>query len=286
MNSQEFVKEVRDSNLTEKEKIDFLYRYEDFQKYQKIIKNTLLEFHKLCEKNQIWYQVAYGSLLGVIRDGGQIPWDYDVDVFVKIEDRENLVKVLKEQLNDNYYFYCPEIDRKCRHTFIRVTPRGYRSEVLHVDVFYLIGLPQNSVIRNLTKKAICFLSKIRYIKYVKIKDEWYGNLKRFLKFAFAKIVTFIIPIRIVTKIFECLIHKWPIEDNELLGTADSFANQNDFFRDDFLQTELYPFENEKVRIPKNYKEVLQVCFGDYRYIYPLKNRMQEVVNSYNRLTWK
>ena len=286
MNIKEFCEEIRESNLSQEEKDNFLYQYNDFQIYQDIIKKTLFEFHRICEENHIWYQVAYGSLLGVIRDGGQIPWDYDVDVFVKIEDRERLTQALKEQLNANYYFYSPEVDKRCRHTFIRVTPNGYRSEVLHVDVFYLVGLSQNLTYRRLTKKAICFLSKARFAKLVKIKDEWYGNPKRLIKLTLGKILAFFLPQSFLTLVFEKLIHKWPINKAKILGTADSFADQKDFSKDIFEETILYPFEENEVRVPRRYEEVLQTCFGDYTRIFPLKDRMQEVINSYNRLTWK
>lgn len=66
--------------------------------------DTLIEFHRVCEKSNIEYELAYGSLLGAIRDNGQIPWDYDIDVFVAFKDKERLIETLKKNLMINTIF--------------------------------------------------------------------------------------------------------------------------------------------------------------------------------------
>ena len=48
------------------------------------------------------YQLAYGSLLGAIRDGGQITWDYDIDVFIPYEERGQLIEALNRDLKSEF----------------------------------------------------------------------------------------------------------------------------------------------------------------------------------------
>ena len=84
MKSNEFLEEVLRSDICPD---DFEKIYSEFQDYQQMAIDALNEFHRICEKNKITYQLAYGSLLGAIRDGGQIPWDYDVDVIVPYEEK-------------------------------------------------------------------------------------------------------------------------------------------------------------------------------------------------------
>ena len=122
MKNQEFLEEVLQSNMCPK---NFAEIYKEFEHYQSLAIETLREFHRICEKNAITYQLADGSLLGAIRDGGQIPWDYDVDVFVPYEEKDKLIESLRQELSDKYYFYCPEVNKKCRHFMMRVTPKGY-----------------------------------------------------------------------------------------------------------------------------------------------------------------
>lgn len=120
MTSEEFLKEVLSSPLCPD---NFEEIYKEFRKYQKITMDTLIEFHRVCEKSNIEYELAYGSLLGAIRDNGQIPWDYDIDVFVAFKDKERLIETLKKELDDKYYFYCPEVNQKCRHVIMRLAPK-------------------------------------------------------------------------------------------------------------------------------------------------------------------
>ena len=93
MTSEEFLKEVLSSPQCPD---NFEEIYKEFQKYQKVTMDTLIEFHRVCEKSNIEYELAYGSLLGAIRDNGQIPWDYDIDVFVAFKDKARLIETLKK----------------------------------------------------------------------------------------------------------------------------------------------------------------------------------------------
>ena len=178
MTSEEFLKEVLSSPLCPD---NFEEIYKEFRKYQKITMDTLIEFHRVCEKSNIEYELAYGSLLGAIRDNGQIPWDYDIDVFVAFKDKERLIETLKKELDDKYYFYCPEVNQKCRHVIMRLAPKGYRSEALHVDVFYYVGTPNSVEERKLHIEQIKRTAHTRYCKLVNCKEEAGGNVKKYIR---------------------------------------------------------------------------------------------------------
>ena len=50
-------------------------------------------FHEICIQNKLNYWVDYGSLLGLCRHKGFIPWDDDVDVSMPREDYEKAVMI-------------------------------------------------------------------------------------------------------------------------------------------------------------------------------------------------
>lgn len=62
--------------------------------------NVLSRFMEICEKHQLKYSVAGGTLIGTIRHKGYIPWDDDIDIHMPRRDYDRFVQLYKEQYND------------------------------------------------------------------------------------------------------------------------------------------------------------------------------------------
>lgn len=280
MTSEEFLKEVLSSPLCPD---NFEEIYKEFQKYQKITMDTLIEFHRVCEKSNIEYELAYGSLLGAIRDNGQIPWDYDIDVFVAFKDKERLIETLKKELDDKYYFYCPEVNQKCRHVIMRLAPKGYRSEALHVDVFYYVGTPNSVEERKLHIEQIKRTAHTRYCKLVNCKEEAGGNVKKYIRLMLDKMKYSMKKTEDLKNEYEKLCQMYPIDKSDYLVSADVFADWYEFPRILFEETELFHTVDGTFRIPKLYAELLTLVYKDYMSIPDLYTRIHEVMTHYNYL---
>lgn len=280
MTSEEFLKEVLSSPLCPD---NFEEIYKEFQKYQKITMDTLIEFHRVCEKSNIEYELAYGSLLGAIRDNGQIPWDYDIDVFVAFKDKERLIETLKKELDDKYYFYCPEVNQKCRHVIMRLAPKGYRSEALHVDVFYYVGTPNSAEERKLHVEQIKRTAHTRYCKLVNCKEEAGGNVKKYIRLMLDKMKYSMKKTEDLKNEYEKLCQMYPIDKSDYLVSADVFADWYEFPRILFEETELFHTVDGTFRIPKQYAELLTLVYKDYMSIPDLDTRIREVMTHFNYL---
>lgn len=279
MKSDEFLKEIKESNLYLK---DFEKVYKEFRFFQNLVLETFNEFHRICEKNKISYQLAYGSLLGAIRDNGQIPWDYDIDVFISFYEKDKLISALKKDLSKEFYFYCPETDKKCRHFSIRLAPQKYKTEVLHVDVFYLIGTPNDLQERKIFINKIKSLSSKRYQKLVKFKDE-----NRSLK---ALIIKFINKIKLLNynpdidyKKYLELCSLYTLENSDIITTADVYSDWYEFSYNMLKETRLIKTNVGELRIPINYDKILKIIYGDYHRLMPLNKRIKELLQHYNAL---
>jgi len=280
LNRAEFLKEVLSSGICPE---NFESIYEGFKAYQQKALDTLCEFHRVCEKNGLRYQLAYGSLLGAVRDNGQIPWDYDVDVFVPYEDRFKLIEALKADLSKDFYFYCPEIDSKCRHFIMRVTPKGYKSEVLHVDVFYVIGAPTNEAEMKLFTEQVKFYFNTRYEKLIKPIENCNGSIRRLCGILWRKAKAMKYSIKDVTVNYERLCSEYDFDEAPYSVGADYTAVKRHYDTKKMWNTVLYTTENGVFRIPENYDEILTSTYGDYKKIFPLKDRLDEMMYHYKWL---
>lgn len=280
MKNREFLEEVLHSDICPEH---FAKIYKEFEYYQRLAVETLREFHRICEKNAITYQLADGSLLGAIRDGGQIPWDYDVDVFVPYEEKDKLIEALKQELSDKYYFYCPEVNKKCRHFMMRVTPKGYRSEYLHVDVFYITGTPDTDAERKKYTKEIAKLSEIRFAKFVRISDAAYGHPKYAVKLLIKKLCCIKYINSDTTKLYRQLCSKYEAKKTEYCCNASVYA-QEMLYPSKMWESELRHTDCGEFRVPKCYDTILTACYGNYTKLPPLENRIKEVLVHYQSLS--
>ena len=79
------------------------YNYDgsELRKAQCRMLEMLSFLNEICEKHDIEYFIAFGTLLGAYRHGGFIPWDDDIDVYVSAKD----IKKLKKIINNGNYSY-------------------------------------------------------------------------------------------------------------------------------------------------------------------------------------
>lgn len=280
MTTEEFKKEVNESKYKPK---NFEKIYNEFQEYQKEAYETLKEFHRVCELNGVMYQLAYGSLLGAIRDGGQIPWDYDIDVFVPFEERKKLIAALNKDLNSKYYYYCPEVNPRCRHVMMRVTPKGYRSEVMHVDVFFLTGTPNDAQQRKEFCKEVKKTAQIRFYKLVKPFEEGKGHPRRMWKFIKGKARVLMCPLESATRRYYELCNQYQTKKSDICISADSFADWYEFLSEKVWNTKLIEVSGETFRVPEDYSYFLNIEYGNYISIPPIEKRINEMLVHYDRL---
>lgn len=281
MNSIEFINEVKNSKICP---TDFDNIYKTFQKYQGLALETLYEVHRVCEKNNINYSLAYGSLLGMVRDGGQIPWDYDVDIMIKFKDKEKFIEALNKDLDDNFYYYSIENSNKCRHMIMRLAPKGYKTETLHVDVFFFIGTPDNERERVEFANKIKKLAQIRFFKKVNIFENTGFTIKKRIKYLIGKILYINKNINDVMKEYNKMCLEYDIDQSEIAIASDIFAATDQFENKYLWNTKIAKTnDNHELRIPVEYEKILQNKYGDYKKIFPLENRLNELMFHYKTL---
>ena len=72
--------------------------------------NILEEFDRICRKHNLTYFAGFGTLLGLARHHGFIPWDDDIDVAMMRPDYEKMKAIIKSELREPFEFQdelCP-----------------------------------------------------------------------------------------------------------------------------------------------------------------------------------
>lgn len=269
-NMDRFLEEIKDSLEAD---------YTEFCFYQTKVQETLAVFHEICVKNEITYYLAYGSLLGAIRDNGQIPWDYDIDVWVPFEQSQKLIDALEKDLPETYYFKTRLKDPKVRHNIVRLAPVEYDSEALHVDVFWLTGFHGTEQDR----KKICVesarCSRAMLLRYCTKEVLGIRGRVAGLKYILEKVVYAPITDARTDKQFKSMMH--PCKGAPRL--TDNFYEaefESDWFGEPRTITVA---SGQLLYIPQDAEKLLNAMYGDYMKVPEIGTRIEEFRRSLNRI---
>lgn len=112
----------------------------------------------ICEKNDLRYFLAGGTLLGAVRHKDFIPWDDDVDIMLPRKDYELLLEIIEKE-NREYRVISMDRNPMYFHTFAKIV--DCRTELqeeghlqvqdmgVNIDVFPIDGLPKKRCMVNL-----------------------------------------------------------------------------------------------------------------------------------------
>lgn len=123
----------------------------DLEKGQKILTKMLRIFDNICRKHNIKYWCGAGTLLGVVRHKGWIPFDGDIDVAMTVTEYNKFKKVINNELPKEYIFQDMPKGKPCskiRHLYSHYkstenTPHYDDDDGLQIDIFLFKENPKN-----------------------------------------------------------------------------------------------------------------------------------------------
>lgn len=238
----------------------------------------LKEVSEICDRNNIDYFLSYGSVIGAIRHQDTIPWDTDVDIVIPFNQLTKFLKTVREELSDTFYIDFHDTNKDYLLFFPRIGLTGYSTKQLHLDIFLIVGAPDDKETQKKMKNKANYLSYI--LRYKNLRDGGFEFHKISLK---AKLVVYLraffmgfVPKRKLIRKFEKLCQRYPYE------TSDIIVNiAGGYYMKEFIPKRFYGkgvqknYADLQIRVPELYDEYLQHFYGDYMKFPPPEERITD-----------
>lgn len=269
-----------------KSNFDFEKKIYDIQLYKrdyrlnavkKVQMQMLKEVMRICEENDLSYCAFYGTLLGVVRHKGYIPWDDDMDIAMPREDYDRFVAIAPEYLADHYFLQTPESDEGCfyggysklrdsRTTAFRTRDEGSNcNKGIWIDIFPLDEVLLDENERNIQWERIIYYQRL-IMKKTYPEKRVLCDVSREQETYYLKTSELFTREELCKELHEIMVNFGGKVDGKLTVLARYMGQQERKMYDaedlEFLIK--MPFEDFEILVPVGYERILETDYGrDY-----------------------
>ena len=249
---------------------------------QEKILDIMKYIDNLCRKEGIEYYIMGGTALGAVRHGGFIPWDDDLDIFMKPIEYEKFKIAFEKDNSANYvlqewkttpnYLEYAKV-RMNGTTFIEEGFKGRKDmhHGIYVDIMILHKIPDNRFIQKLVYYESKFVTLYALSpRNWKPKSRGQSILLKCLK---------ILPCKLMVKFFYKRIYKYDNRESKFkycYWITPAKFNSGLFDREYFETPIDIRFEDTVLLGSKKIKEYLEYRYGDYMKLPPEESRKAAV----------
>ena len=244
-----------------------------------LLLSICLEIDKVCRKNNIEYYLEGGSLLGMVRDKGFIPWDDDLDICIWYREKERLVKALREELPPNLSVIEIEDMNPYFYDFVmRVVDKRYnwheptkfdecyenKNNYVGIDIMFISPTANTKLgqkleafkIKTLYGMAMGHRPSLDYSKYKGLQLAQVKLLSGLGKLYSTK--------SICKKFQNYNRRRIDKKKKYCIFTSETLKHVGKLYETEWFKEPQYmAFEDAKLPAPKGYDGKLRVQFGDY-----------------------
>lgn len=267
------------------------------EEQKKISLEILKSIADFCDKKNIRYYLAYGTMLGAVRHHGFIPWDDDIDIMMPRDDYNKFLSTYNGY-NLNYRVCANDLDDKYQYTMAKVFDlrthledftmwKQYPYAGIFVDVFPIDGLPKTSVEQDKLFNHQQFLNLLLHGSCMKYtfsnhyidSKESYANIKSVVR-TLLKFIAITLMHPLPTSILVKKIHqdasRYSFDQSTNVSVLIDCAsgNQREILpREIFSNPKLYDFEQYQFKGIANYDFYLTHLFHNYMEMPPVDRRV-------------
>ena len=238
----------------------------------------LLWIDKICKEFGIEYFLGAGTLIGAVRHKGFIPWDDDIDLFMKRADYEKFEKIVSSINNDQYMLLSLNQNKEYYHPFYKVVDKQTFVEFPELKKITELGVWVDIFpLDYYDSKAISF-GKIKALE-IKRTSSSFSMFKKSRKFLNTIPKWFLYQIyknknpNDYAKKIDSYVKSVTIPTNKLY-IGSSPVGDKDVYESSWFDGCVYlDFEGHKFPAPVKYDEVLRHRYGNYMIMPPENQRI-------------
>lgn len=245
--------------------------------------DLLWKFDTVCEKNNLKYCVAAGTLLGTVRHRGFIPWDDDIDIYMLRDDYDRFVQ-LNDEFESPYYLQTTYSEKNLfrRHAQLRNsnTTGCVRADCsrdinrgIFIDIFPLDGISPNVRKDTLQQKMNNLYFRVLNLYNTAMSPMTPTGINRKARKLLGRLIFTLIRKETLFQKYEQNLRKYSNNSALMWGNRTKIFECPKSRRpiSDWLDLTVMPFEFLTVPVPSNYDEILRQQYGDYMKIPQDKN---------------
>ena len=242
---------------------------------QKHLLKLFREIDGICKKHDLRYVMAGGTLIGVVRNEGFIPWDDDVDIYMPRDDWDKFVELSKTEFPPNRAVQCVDVDRSYTNSFPRYADTSscaiHKHQVIGddkageiIDVLTLDPIPADDKEYEKYRTHMMIYSDLVNLSVV-FGNRWEVPASLYLKYLLSYV--FLGKDRTLKKLEKIM---FSYKEEECNRYAMRWGGCPFLFdKDMFFPVKYGNFEGEQVMIPRRTNDYLVWHYGDeWAYIPP------------------
>ena len=261
--------------MSEKEKWREYYTDGELKRLQNIERSALKVFIDVCDKYNLEYFVYGGTLLGVEKYNGMIPWDDDIDVALPRESYNKLLELGSEAFSSGYFLQTPYNCPKSPFPYVKLRVKGTKyveyvnrnidiESGIYLDIYPVDKIPDDEKLRRAQYKRVRKWILIYVCRQSRLYDKKSNGIKGFLKNIARRIVCNglkVFPQKYCINKIDYYMTEYNNADCKRYAALNSPNYDN-------IYLNLYPLQSGKfddliVKLPGDYKTHLKMRYGDY-----------------------
>ena len=257
------------------------------KKIQEIQLDILKTFIQICDKHQLRYYFIGGSLIGVLRHKGFIPWDDDIDLGMPRSDFDKFCS-LQQDFPEGFSLINHENDSSWNFNLVQFVDNESkiivrmnelpREACVWIDVFPIDGAPRNKLLRWTHLKYVMLMRYLIQLANVRTQVRtniegrpWYEKivLKAAHYVPFEKIVN----VETILKKMSISLKKYDFDKMPFAGNLLGRRREHECVPKSWWGSPtLRPFEDLMVSCPAASEKYLSHIYGDFMQLPPLEKR--------------